>query len=114
MGGATAGAARWLVLPGLPPSGGRGLLLLENPGRTAVRVSLGFIGRTGPPKVAPAGRLTVPAGRMVVVDLSAAAGAKPITVVVAARGGTIVAASASYSRGGGYGATLGEPVVSGR
>ncbi len=114
MGGAAGGAAGWLVMPGLPPSGGRGLLLLENPGRTAVRVSLGFIGRTGPPRVAPAGSLTVPAGRMVVVDLSASTGSKPITVVVAARGGTIVAASASYSRGGGYGATLGEPMVSGR
>lgn len=114
MGGATGGAGRWLVMPGLPPSGGRGLLLLENPGRTAVHVSLGFIGRTGPPRVASVGSLTVPAGRMVVVDLSAATGAKPITVVVATRGGTIVAASASYSRGGGYGATLGEPMVSGR
>jgi hypothetical protein len=114
LGGATAGAARWLVMPGLPPSGGRGFLVLENPGRTAVRVSLAYIGRTGPPRAAPNGSVTVPAGRMVVFDLSADTGGKPITVVVAARGGTIVAASASYSRGGGYGATLGEPMVSGR
>jgi hypothetical protein len=110
-GGAPEAAARWIVLPSLTPAGGRILLLLENPGRTDADVGLVFLGRGGGIEAPAVDRLTVKSNRMVVVDLSSALGARPITVVVTAGGGTIVAGTASYSLGGdGYASTLGEVI----
>jgi hypothetical protein len=109
--GAPEAAARWIVLPSLSPAGGRILLMLENPGRADADVGLLLLGRGGVIAAPGIDRLTVKANRMVVVDLSAAVGERPITVVVTAGGGTIVAGTASYSLGGdGYASTLGEVI----
>lgn len=112
--GAFVVAARWLVMPAVPGSGGSSLLAVQNPGGEDVNVALRLIGKAGPVDAPAIDRLTVPAGRTAIVHLSAAIGRKPISVVVTASGGTVVAGSASYSLGGGaYSATIGEPIPGG-
>jgi hypothetical protein len=109
--GAATAASRWVVLPGTAPNGGRVLLVIENPGATAADVTLVLIARDGPVAAPAIDRLTVGPARTVAVDLSEATGPRPISIVVTARGGTVVAGAASYPAGGdGFGVTLGEPM----
>ena len=98
--GAVAPSSRWLVLPAVGPSGGRSAIVLVNPGSSTERVTLRLLGRNGP--VADGGDRTVeiPAGRTIVVKVS---GKAPISVVVTAAGGTVVAA-----------AMLGQPMPGGK
>jgi hypothetical protein len=104
-------AAAWLVLPTLPSTGGQGVLILQNPGRAAVDVSIRVIGENGALELPGAGSRTVPAGRTVVVALQTVSGV-PVSAVVTAKDGTFVAASASYVEdGAGYAATLGLPMT---
>jgi hypothetical protein len=85
--------------------------VIENSGPTDARVTLTLIGRGGEVSAPSIDRLTVGSDRMAVLDLSTAVGHRPITVLVTAAGGTVVAGSASYSLGGnGYASTLGEAV----
>jgi hypothetical protein len=87
------------------------LLILENAGATAAVVTLQFIGKRGLVSAPSIGSVTVSPGRLAVVDISAAVGEKPISVVVSSSGGTIVVASASYTPGGGgFASSLGEIV----
>jgi hypothetical protein len=110
--GAPRPAPRWLVVPTLPPAGGLGLLILENPGRTDVRASIRLIGADGPVAAALLEQVSVRAGRMLVVGLQGVAGHAPVSAVVVASTGTLVAGSASYSLNGlGYAATLGMPMT---
>jgi hypothetical protein len=110
--GAPRPAPRWLVVPTLPPAGGLGLLILENPGRTDVRASIRLIGADGPVAAALLEQVSVRAGRMLVVGLQGVAGHAPVSAIVVASTGTLVAGSASYSLNGlGYAATLGMPMT---
>lgn len=105
--GSSITAARWLVLPTLPPSGGRSFLFVQNPGRRQVEVSFRLIGNDGP--AAPIRQRTILPGRTIRIGLPFQGG--PLSALVSARGGTIVAAVASYSVDRtGYAATLGLPM----
>jgi hypothetical protein len=108
----TASVARqWLVLPTLPATGGQGVLILQNPGREPVDVSIAAIGANGRLDLAGNGQRTIPAGRTVVVPLETASGV-PVSAVVTAKDGTFVAAGASYVEdGAGFAATLGVPMT---
>jgi hypothetical protein len=102
-------ASRWLVLPASPPSGGRTFLLVQNPGRGQVRVSFELIGRNGPASAIR--ERTILSGRTIRIALPPQGG-RPVSALVTARGGTIVAAGASYSSDrSGYAATLGLPML---
>ena len=101
-------SAAWIVLPPTPPGGGRVTLMLQNPGQAAASVTLTLIGRRGVIPAPAIGQVQVPGSRMVVVDLSTAIGRRPVSVVIQANGGTVVAGSASYSLGGdAYASTIG-------
>jgi hypothetical protein len=113
LGGATQGHRVWMVLPTSPPSGGHTSLILENPGGSVSSVTLRLLGKTGEVSSVSIGTLQVQPARTIVVDLFAQTGSKPITVIVTATNGTVVAAGASYARRGGYASTQGEPVPSG-
>jgi hypothetical protein len=104
----------WLVLPAIPPSGGGEVLVLQNPGRVPAAVALSYVGRSGPIEHQSGDSVIVPAGRVVTVDMSSVSGRAPVSVIVTATEGTIVAGCASYSLdGAGYAATLGLPIPSG-
>jgi uncharacterized protein DUF5719 len=111
--GATGPSPAWLVLPAMPPSGGLGLLVLENPGPEAATVSIRLFGQDGPVAAPLFESVSVPAGRTIGVGLLSTVGRTPVAAVVEASRGTIVAGSASYSLGGSaYAATLGVPIPS--
>jgi hypothetical protein len=111
MDGTGSPASAWLVLPTLPPSGGQGVLILQNPGPAPVDVSIRVIGANGSLDLPVVGTRTVAAGRTVVVPLLTPADT-PVSVVVTARSETFVAAGASYVGDGvGYAATLGLPMT---
>jgi len=98
----------WLVLPALTPKGGRSFLVLQNPGRSRLRITVQLLGPSG---IVPAPRLSsisLPPGRTISVALPASSG--PVTALVRAQGGTLVAGAASYPAGGGYAAMLGQPM----
>lgn len=114
LGGEADDARAWVVLPAVPPEGGNQLLLLQNSGRVDASVSLTLIGRSGPIDNPSTDSIVVPSGRLVTVDLSSVSARSPVSVLVTASQGTIVAGCASYSQDGkGYAATLGVPVPSG-
>jgi len=106
--GAPGAARRWLVLPALPPIEGRSILLVQNPGRAPVQVSIELIASEGP--ATSVRSRSVAAGRTIKVVLPTRAG-RPVSALVTARGGTIVASIASYFPDrSGYAATLGLPM----
>jgi hypothetical protein len=113
LGGEADAARAWVVLPAVAPAGGNQLLLLQNAGRVDASVSLILIGRSGPIDNPSTDSMVVPSGRLVTVDLSSVSAGSPVSVLVTASQGTIVAGCASYSLDGkGYAATLGVPVPS--
>lgn len=106
--GAGTPAARWLVLSALPPAGGQAYLVLQNPGVEAARVSIRLIGPEGAVEGSAAASRTIPAGSIVRLDLANLVGSEPLSAVIEATEGKVVAASAaSDADGAGYGATLG-------
>ena len=107
--GSSTTAGDWLVMPTLPPTGGRSFLFLQNPGRRRVEVSFQLIGSEGPSPASIRTR-TIPPGGTIWIILPPQ-GDRPVSAVVSARGGTIVASVASYSLDRtGYAATLGLPI----
>jgi hypothetical protein len=111
MDGTNTPARSWLVLPTLPAKGGQGVLMLQNPGRRPIDVSIRLIGANGGLELPGTGLRTIPAGRTVVVPLQTVSGV-PVSAIVVAKSGTFVAAGASYVEGGsGYAATLGVPMT---
>jgi hypothetical protein len=106
--GTSTTARRWLVLPALPPVEGRSIVLVQNPGRSRVEVSFQLFGSDG--SAASIRSRSIPPGRTIKVILPNQGG-RPVSTVVTARGGTVVAAIASYfSDRAGYAATLGLPM----
>jgi hypothetical protein len=111
MGGSPSAFSTWLVMPTLPAKGGKGILILQNPGRTAVDLSIQVIGANGALDLPGTGARTVPAGRTLLVPLQTLTGI-PVSAIVRTKVGTIVAAGASYVDDGvGYAATLGLPMT---
>jgi len=109
--GSSRGARRWLVLPGLPPSGGSGFVALKNPREKPVRVTLQLLGDHGPVAAGALDSVEVPPGATIVVHLSRAVGSSPVAVVVEVRGGTVVVAGASTTPdGAGYSSGPGVPI----
>jgi hypothetical protein len=111
VGGVLRAEEAWLVLPGTPPEGGRQLLILQNPARTETLVRLSFIGPDGPFFGPGAGSARVPGGRTVEIEIPTGPEGKPLTALVEAERGTVVAAQASYSGDDtGYASSLGVPM----
>jgi hypothetical protein len=111
MDGASTPVSTWLVMPTLPADGGQGVLILQNPGRAAVDLSIQIIGANGTLGLTGIGARTVPAGRTLVIPLRTSTGF-PVSAIVRTKVGTIVAAGASYvDDGAGYAATLGLPMT---
>jgi hypothetical protein len=105
--GSSSGHWAWLVLPSVAPRGGRSQLVLVNPGQSVASVTLSLFGPDGPvPGPAP---ISIRPGRRSILALPSPGGV-PLSVLARARGGTIVAGSASYSAAGGYAATEGVPI----
>ncbi|HEX2090177.1 MAG TPA: DUF5719 family protein [Actinomycetota bacterium] len=101
----------WLVLPGTPPEGGRQLLILQNPARTEASVRVSFIGPDGPFVGREVGSVRVPGGRTVEMEIPAGPEGNPLTAVVEAERGTVVAAQTSYSGDDlGYASSVGLPM----
>lgn len=101
----------WLVLPGTPPEGGKQLLILQNPARTEASVRLSFIGPDGPIFRPGIGSAQVPGGRTVEIELPVGPDGKPVTAVVKAENGTVIAAQTSYSADDtGYASSMGVPM----
>lgn len=96
----------WLALPALSPSGGRSILVLQNPGRTSDRIDVQLIGANG---TVPAPRLRavlIPPGRT--ISLVLPGGGKPVSALVRATRGTVVVGTAANPGGGAaYAASLG-------
>ncbi|HEX2069196.1 MAG TPA: DUF5719 family protein [Actinomycetota bacterium] len=111
VGGVLRAEDAWLVLPGTPPDGGRQLLILQNPARTEASVRLSFIGPDGPFRGAEVGSVQVPGGRTVEREIPAGPGGQPLSVIVRAERGTVVAAQTSYSADEtGYASSVGLPM----
>ncbi|MDP8956643.1 MAG: DUF5719 family protein [Actinomycetota bacterium] len=111
VGGVLRAEERWLVLPGTPPEGGRQLLVLQNPARTEALVRLSFIGPDGPFSGSRVGSVRVPGGRTMEIEIPSGPEGKPLTAVVEAQTGTVVAAQASYSEDDtGYASSVGVPM----
>jgi Family of unknown function (DUF5719) len=109
--GSPSPARTWLVLPPLPPTGGRSFVVLQNPGHSAARATIQLLGPSGAVSAPRLTAVTVPPGRTISVPLAPAVGTRALTAVVRAEGGTIVAGSASYSSGGAaYAAMLALPM----
>jgi hypothetical protein len=89
--------------------------VLENPGQDQAMITLELIGPEG---TIPAGvfqHLTVSPGRSLTVDLGRIVGDQPVSALLTATEGTVVAGAASNaSDEGGYAATLGVPARQGR
>jgi hypothetical protein len=111
--GAANPLASWLTMPSLPPSGGRAWVLLENPGRDAVQVTLMPIGTIGTVP-APIGPIGISGGRTIHVPLRPSVGSKPASVLVRVSGGSVVAACLGETAdGSGFDQTLGVPIPPG-
>jgi hypothetical protein len=109
--GAADPARAWLVMPSASPGGGKAFLVLQNPGRTGLRLSVQLIGADGPVDSTRFSAVLVPAGRTLSLVLGGVTKAGPVSAVVRAESGTFVAAMASYGRSGaGYAVTLGLPM----
>jgi hypothetical protein len=115
MNGAGRAYRRWLVMPSLSPAAGGGstsMVVLENPGLAPARAVIRLIGRRGVVAGPDPSALTIPSGRTVLVKLPSGPQGAPLSAVVEATDGTIVAGSASYSDdGAGYSVTLGLPIL---
>lgn len=108
--GTPRGVRSWLVLPTLPPNGGRAFLVLENSGRDPATATVRLVGPFGS-VAAGLESILVPAGRTIKVTMPTSIEATPLSAIVTVVGGTLVASGASYSRAGsGYAATLGIPM----
>ena len=111
IGGVHRSGRAWLVLPGSPPDGGRELLVLQNPARTAASVTLSYIGDAGPVTTNQGGSIQIPAGRTVTIEVPPGPTGEPVSVVVKAETGNVAAAETSYSSDdAGYAASLGVPM----
>jgi hypothetical protein len=109
--GSASGSRAWLVLPSMPPEGGKAFLILQNPGRVSLRLSVQLIGRGGPVDSSRLSAVLLPPGRTLSLTLPGGARGAPVAALVRAESGTFVAAGASYGRnGGGYALTLGLPM----
>jgi len=109
--GLTDAAKSWLVMPSTPPAGGRAFLVIQNPGRTGLKVSVSLIGPDGTIVSSRFSAVLVPPGKTTSLGLAGLAKGGPLSAVVRGQGGTFVAAMASYGRGGvGYAVTLGLPM----
>jgi hypothetical protein len=109
--GATDAARSWLVMPSTPPTGGKAFLVIQNPGRTGLKLSVTLIGPDGAIVSSRFSAVLVPPGKTTSLALAGVAKGGPVSAVVRAEGGTFVAAMASYGRGGvGYAVTLGLPM----
>jgi hypothetical protein len=109
--GATDAARSWLVMPTTPPTGGKAFLVIQNPGRTGLKLSVSFIGPDGAIVSSRFSAVLVPPGKTTSLALAGLAKGGPVSAVVRTQGGTFVAAMASYGRGGvGYAVTLGLPM----
>ena len=90
------------------------MLILQNPARTEASVRLSFIGPDGPFVGAEVGSVQVPGGRTVETEIPAGPEGEPLTVVVEAERGTVVAAQTSYSGDDtGYASSVGLPMREG-
>ncbi len=102
--------AGWLVLPTLPATGGTARLILENPTKASATVRVTLIGPNGvvaaPPGLA---QVTVPPEATVSVFLPSSD--IPLSAVVTATKGAVVAGGSSQSIGGdAFAATVGVPM----
>ena len=105
----------WLVLPSMPPERGSSVLLLQNPGRVPATLGVRLIGEDGIVEARGFSSIEVAPGTTKVLRLPTGPHGRPVSAVVTARDGTIVAAAASYSSlGRGYAAALGVPIETGR
>jgi hypothetical protein len=106
--GAVPWATRWLALPASKPGGGGARLILVNPGGRTARARVTLLSDTGPVDVPSLGNVTLGPGRILVVDLSSAAGLRPVAAFVEVNDGTLVPAQESISPDG-YAVSVGIP-----
>ena len=107
--GATHPAARWAALPPLTPDGGRAVLLIANPGTEAARVSVELLTPDGARRPQDLMDVAVPPGTMASIDISAIAAEEPVTALVTASQGAVVAAQAGTSEAG-FAVSVGVPL----
>lgn len=111
--GAASGAApgaSWIALPALPPTGGRSLLVVQNPTDEVAEARVRLVTATGPAEAPSIARLAVPPGRVRIVPLEELVGEEPVAVVVESIRGRLVVAQAALP-GTGYAVALGAPTT---
>lgn len=99
-GGVVEGAERWVAHPVVPPAGGASSLLLQNPGDVPAEVALRLLTSEGPAEAPSIARVVLPAGHQRVIPLADLVGEEPVSVLVEAATGRVVAGQFSISPAG--------------
>lgn len=107
--GATGGSGAWLALPASAPEGGEATLFVENPGDEVARVRISLLTETGPAEAPGIAAVSLRPGSMRTIDLAGLLGAEPVTAVVVAESGAVVAGQAAVGPDG-YAVALGAPI----
>lgn len=104
--GSPGGAARWVALPAMTPEGGTASLLLQNPEDEVAEVRLRLLTLDGPAEAPSIARIVLPPGRLRILPLGDLVGTQPVSVLVEADIGTVVAAQIATS-GAGFALSVG-------
>jgi hypothetical protein len=107
--GSSMVAASWAVPPATGPEGGQAALILQNPGRAAVRARVVLFGESGTVDAPGMTDVEIPAGRVALVDLAPLTD-EPVTALVVSTGGGLVAAQVALASDA-YAVSLGSPAV---
>lgn len=109
--GAARSYRRWLVLPALPPTGGKASLVVSNPGLEPARIAVELLGQAGPVPSRELEALAVPPGATRAWQLPLDDQGFPVSALVRSSGASIVAGSSGSVGEDGYAATLGVPLT---
>lgn len=107
-GGARGGAASWLALPAASPEGAASVLVLQNPGSGVADVRISFLTGEGAAQAPGVAEVALAPGRTRLIPLPELFGQQPVTAVVRAERGEVVAAQAAFSPRG-YALAVGVP-----
>lgn len=107
--GVQAAAGAWVALPATPPGGDGAVLFLQNPGDEVAEVELSLLTETGPAQAPELAEIAMRPGSTRTVDLADFLGAEPVSVMVTARTGAVVAGQAAEAPEG-YAVAVGVPL----
>lgn len=107
--GVSGGRPMWVALPASGPEGGEATLIVENPGDQVARVRISLLTATGAAQAPEIASLALPPGSLRAVDLASLLGEEPVSALVVAETGNVVAGQAAAGPKG-YAVALGVPL----